>query len=223
MSIVISSETVKDYGLNAGADIVGIAAVGDFCLAPDGYRPSDVLEGCRSVIVLGATFPKEVLKDITEYTATRNEMLTKMTDMAKAVAKQVKKQGCNVKAISASGGKTIDGKHLGHISLKHAAELAGLGTINRNYLLTNHQYGNLLWVSAVLTDAELIPDGKAQEKTCDGCNKCVESCPSGALDDSALFGRKGCSKFFVIENKKFLIKCFRCRTVCPYGLGSAAT
>jgi epoxyqueuosine reductase QueG len=103
--------------------------------------------------------------------------------------------------------------------LKHAAELAGLGIIARNYLLTNPEYGNLLWFSAVLTDADLIPDKKAQYKICDNCNKCVETCPSGALNNPALFGKKECSRFFTIVNKKLEIKCFSCRKVCPYCFG----
>ena len=53
----LSSEMVKEYGLKAGASVVGIAASKDFHLAPEGFKPSDNLEGCRSVIVLGASFP----------------------------------------------------------------------------------------------------------------------------------------------------------------------
>ena len=221
----LTSEIIKEYGLNAGADVVGIAASQDFSLAPEGFKPSDNLEGCLSVIVLGTTFPKEVLNNITDYTASRNAMLTKMTDMAKEVAKRIKVDGYKSKAISGAGGKWVDEgngrkEQFGYISLKHAAELAGLGVIGKNYLLTNHQYGNLLWFSAVLTDAELIPDKKSQYKNfCDNCNKCVEMCPSKSLDNLALFGKKGCSHFFKIENKKFVIKCFLCRTICPYRFG----
>jgi len=218
MTNALNSETVKEYGLNAGASVVGIATSKDFDLAPEGFKPSDNLEGCLSVIVLGATFPQEVLNNSVEYTACRNAMLTKMTNMAKEVAKRINADGYKAKAISASGGKTVvDGNLYGHISLKHAAELAGLGIITRNYLLTNPQYGNLLWLSAVLTDADLIPDKKAQYIICDNCNKCVETCPSGALNNPDLFGKKGCSKFFTIVNRKFEIKCFSCRKVCPYG------
>ena len=215
----INSETVKEYGLKAGANVVGIASCKDFNLAPEGFKPADNLEGCLSVIVLGATFPQEVLSNIGEYTASRNEMLNKMTIMAKEVTKRINATGHKAKAISASGGKFIQGKHYGYISLKHAAELAGLGFINRNYLLTNPQYGNLLWLSAVLTDAELIPDKKPQYKTCDNCNKCVEKCPSGALDNPDLFGNKKCDKFFKIVNRKLEIQCFLCRKVCPHGFG----
>jgi len=223
----LNSEIVKEYGLNAGASVVGIASSKDFRLALKGFNPSDNLEGCRSVIVLGAPSPKEVLKKSTvENTANRNEMLTKMTDMAKKVAKRIKADGYKSKAISASGGKWFEGdgrkEHCGYISLKHAAELAGLGSITRNYLLTNPEYGNLLWLSAVLTDADLIPDKKSQYTFCHNCNKCVEMCPSGALNNPASFGRKECSRFFTMENRKFEIKCFLCRKVCPHSFGKKA-
>jgi len=215
----LTSETVKEYGLNAGARVVGIAASKDFGLAPDGFKPSDNLEGCLSVIVLGSPLPQEVLGSVTEYTVNRNAMLNQMTNTAKEVAKRINTDGYKAKAVSASGGKTVDGKMYGHISLKHAAELAGIGLITRNYLLTNHQYGNLLWLSAVLTNANLIPDKKALNNICDNCNKCVKACPSGALDDPTSFVSKGCSKFFTLVNKKFEIKCFACRKVCPYYFG----
>jgi epoxyqueuosine reductase QueG len=216
----MNSETVKEYGLNAGASVVGIAASKDFGLAPEGFKPSDNLEGCLSVIVLGSPFPQEALTMSTaEYTEIRNAILTRMTGIAKEVEKRIKKDGYKAKAISATGGKFIGGKHWGYISLKHAAELAGLGLINRNYLLTNPQYGNLLWFSAVLTDADLVPDKKAQYNICNNCNKCVETCPSGALENPASFSPKKCDKFYKIVDRKLEIQCFLCRKVCPNRFG----
>ncbi len=226
MAVKLTSAIVKAYGLNAGASVVGIAASKDFVLAPDGFRPTDVLPECVSVVVLGATFSPDVLKDVAEYTASRNAMLTAMTSMAKDVARRIKADGWKTKAISASGGKWVAGdgrkEQVGYISLKHAAEIAGLGVIGKNYLLMNPQYGNLLWLSAVLTDAELMPDEKARFAPCENCNKCVEACPAKALDDLASFGKKGCSDFFTIENRKFLIKCYLCRTICPNSFGRSA-
>ena len=220
----ISSEIVKGYGLSAGASVVGIAASKDFGLAPEGFKPTDVLHECLSVIVLGATFPRVVLNDVALYTASRNEMLTKMTNMAKDVAKQIKRDGYKAREVSGAGGKWVDGdgrkEHFGHISLKHAAELAGLGVIGKNYLLTNSKYGNLLLFSAVLTDADLTPDKKVQYAICDNCNKCVEMCPSKALDDPVSFGKKKCDgTMFKMVNGKWLLECFLCRKVCPNCFG----
>ena len=221
--VTLSVASVKQYGLDAGADVVGIASAKDFALAPVGYKPVDNLPQCASVIILGTTFPKEVLGDVGEYTASRNAMLSKMTDIANTVAKRIKADGHSVKAISSSGGKWVDNngrkQNHGFISLKHAAEIAGLGVIGKNYLLTSPQYGNLIWLSAVLTDAQLTPDKKMDLSLCENCDECVKACPVRALDDITAFGRNDCAKHFVIENKKFKIKCYLCRTVCPHCFG----
>jgi len=221
MTTEIDSKTIKELGITAGASVVGIAPSKDFDLAPEGFKPSDNLENCRSVIVLGTPFPQEaLLKTSAEYTEIRNEMLKKMDGIAKEVTKQIIRKGYKAKAIGGIGGKYVNGKLFGHISLKHAAELAGLGIINRNYLLTNPEYGNLLWFSAVLTDAELIPDEKAQYIVCNNCNKCVEKCPSKALDNPALFGKKECAgTCWKLINGKWELVCFLCRKVCPNRFG----
>jgi epoxyqueuosine reductase QueG len=218
---MINSETVKEYGLNAGASVVGIAASKDFGLAPDGFKPSDKLESCRSVVVLGTPFPQESLSaDFSEYTEIRNGTLKKMDDIAKTVAKQIVSKGYKATAIGGIGGKYVNSKLFGHISLKHAAELAGLGVINRNYLLTNSEYGNLLWFSAVLTDADLLPDKKAKYTVCDNCNKCVEMCPAKALDNPERFDYKAChKKCWRMVNRKWELNCYVCRNICPYCFG----
>ena len=83
MAADLTSEIVKGYGIDAGANAVGIAASKDFGLAPEGFKPTDVLPECLSVIVLAAAFSPEALNDAAEYTASRNAMLSAMTDMAK--------------------------------------------------------------------------------------------------------------------------------------------
>jgi len=216
----LNSEIVKEYGLNAGASVVGVADAKNFNFAPKGFKPTDALKGCRSVIVFGVPSPQEALKTPVDYTDSRKAMVEKMNSIAKNVAKRIKDDGYKTRVIKGFGGKWIDGEQYGTISLKHAAELAGLGIIAKNQLLINPEYGTLLWLSAVLSDVDLIPDEKAQYTICDNCNKCVEMCPSNSLDNPDLFGKKECGKTMLkIINRKWVFECFLCRKVCPNRFG----
>jgi len=212
--------SVKEYGIRAGASVVGIASADSFDSAPDGYRPSDAMEGCRSVIVLGIPFTRGSFSDPAEYTRVRQETIERMSETGKETAKKIKGEGYKVKVVSSIGGKFVDGVTRGPISLKHAAVSAGLGVIGKNYLLINPEYGTLLWFSAVLTDAELVPDKKTEYDICGNCDRCVKACPSNALDDIGSFKKKGCAGHsFRYVNKKWMMDCFRCRTVCPHCFG----
>ena len=223
----MTSETIKEYARNAGASAVGMAAAASFVSAPEGCKPVDVMPDCLSVIVLGCAVPEEPIfaGDTIGFIDIRNEVNQKVTGIANDLGKWLKGEKYKAKSIAGMSGKWVerDGRkeQNGLISLKHAAELAGLGVIGRNYLLTNPQYGNLLWLAAVLTDADLIPDKKAEYNFCDGCSICVEACPSGALDDyPETFGRKKCDgTMFRMVDKKWEIICFLCRKACPYRFG----
>ena len=213
---IIDTDLVKKYGYNAGASEVGIVSSSAFNSAPTGFKPLDVLKSCFSVIVLGTPFPKEALSmNTSDYTDIRNTMVSKIDNIAKEVAKLIKSKGFQTKVIGSVNTKGYNGP----ISLKHAAELAGLGIIGRNYLLTNKKYGNLLFFSAVLTNAELVPDKKAEYMNCDYCYKCVEICPAKALNNPDLFNKKECAKVCIKIDKKVEYRCYLCRKVCPNSLG----
>ena len=217
----LSSEAAKEICRNAGAVVVGIASADDFSSAPEGFKPADVLENCRSVIIIGTPFSREsYFGTPSEYTDVRNATYKKMDAMAKEVAKLIKKEGYVTKTVGSLGGKWIGGFTHGNISLKHAAEIAGLGVIGKNYLLINKDYGTRLWFTAVLTDVELTPDQKSNDDVCNKCNKCIEACPSGALDNLPTFGKKVCANTcFKFVNKKWELHCFLCRKICPHSLG----
>jgi len=227
MANEVNSEAVKEYGLNAGASVIGIAASKDFGSAPDGYKPTDVLPECLSVIVFGSPVPREaILKDDPiGFIDVRNAVNKKVNGVIKKTEKWLKSQGYKARAIVGMSGKWVeqDGRKVtfGLISLKHAAQLAGLGVIGRNYLLTNPQYGNLLWFGAILTDADLVPDKRAEYHFCDSCDICVQACPSGALDNYPVsFARKKCDgTMFKMVDKKWEIMCFNCRKMCPHRFG----
>ena len=221
----ITNEKVKEYGRSAGADLVGIASALDFESAQEGCRPSDGLKGCHAVVVFGCAFTQDALLGTSSvYTEHRSEMIDRISEIAKSLEKWLKENRYKARAVGGFGGKWVEvngrKEQFGLISLKHAAQLAGLGVITRNYLLTNDQYGNLLWLGAVLTDADLDPDKKAEYAFCNNCNICVEICPVKALDSIEAFKKRECGNQFMKKvNNKWEIGCYLCRKMCPYRFG----
>lgn len=217
----MTSEEIKELGYALGANLVGIASTDRFANAPAGHHPEDILPSAQSVVVLGTVLPRNTLEqDIRTYTDIRQEAVAKMDGIAKEIAGQLKKLKYKATPIISLGGKWVDGHFRSRISLKHAAELAGLGIVARNYLLTNDRYGNLLWFTAVVTSLELEPDPMADYEVCNHCNLCVDSCPSGALEKEDDFSQRKCRKVCYVVVKSVLeLRCWECRNVCPYKYG----
>ena len=102
------------------------------------------------------------------------------------------------------------GRYRSIVSLKHAAQAAGLGTIGRHSLLITPEFGSMIWLGAVLCDAEFEPD-RMKENICDNCNRCVEICPVNALRQLELdqqkcwnyaFGNDGEDISFILNKLK---------------------
>ncbi|GAB4263695.1 MAG: hypothetical protein Kow0092_14800 [Deferrisomatales bacterium] len=89
------------------------------------------------------------------------------------------------------------------VSLRHAAVAAGLGVFGRHNLVIHPQLGTRVVFTAVMTDADLPADPPMQASLCTACNRCVENCPGGALDE---------------EGRTHLMKCLKHSQ--PYGLAA---
>ena len=222
----ISSAYVKKISFEFRADLCGIASVDRFKNAPEGFHPQDVLPDCQSVVVLARRFLKSTLfaKSSIPYTDVRNELSRKMDRMAIDLSYELEGKKVLAVPINSIGPNEWDkktNKKRGIISLKHAAELAGLGRIGKNTLLINKNYGNMIWLSAVLISERIEPDPLAEYEGClSSCTLCLESCPIQALDGVSM-NQKACWKYAFGTHKggEWRIKCFACRKVCPHCSG----
>ncbi len=68
------------------------------------------------------------------------------------------------------------------ISLKPAAVESGLGSRGKNTLVINPDHGPYVRFTAILTSAELEPDEPCTTDICGDCMRCVEACPTKALE-----------------------------------------
>ncbi len=222
----MDSSQVKQRLYHAGADLVGIAGIDRFVGAPEGYHPTDVLPGCRSVIVFVKRFLRATLdcNSTVPYTVVRNLLSSMMDEMAVRFCTEMEEAG--IAAVpTGTNGPTMFDTHTERfrniVSAKHCAEAAGLGIIGKNTLLITPEFGNMIWLSVILTEAELEADPLMARGLCPkGCTLCIDACPVGALGEPAMRQTDCWDYAFGGENGgEFIIKCNRCRSVCPMRFG----
>jgi len=109
------------------------------------------------------------------------------------------------------------------------AYMAGVGFIGKNNMLIVPGYGSYVFLSEIFTTADFpFPEPKIIEHQCGNCEKCIESCPIGALKRPYCFDARRCLSYLSIEYKgeikeefskkmyPFFFGCDRCQEVCPF-------
>jgi epoxyqueuosine reductase len=220
----MQSESIKKFMHSLGADVCGIADVDEFKDAPKGFHPKDIMEDAKSVIVYGKQSSKSLFdaKTSSPYTFVRNKTLEKLDNMTLDLSYKLEEAGYSaipIPSVEPYDYWDPERRHgRGLLSLKHAAQLAGLGRIGKNTLLINKTYGNRLWLGAILVSVKLDPDGITEHKSCsNSCTICLDACPQKALDGTTINQRLCREKSFTsTEGGGWVIACNTCRKVCPF-------
>ncbi|MDR3551645.1 MAG: epoxyqueuosine reductase [Clostridia bacterium] len=218
---------IRDYIMSSGADVCGFANIDRFSEAPEGFHPKDIFPDCKSVIVFGIALPKGLTKVDPGliYGYFNNSTCPKVDWVAFRTAKEIERLygGYAVPLPSDDPYEYWDAEKMegrGLISMKHAAVLAGLGTLGKSTLLLNREYGNLLTLGAILTDLDLESDPLAKNICIAGCSLCIQSCPTQALNVGCVNQAKCRPYTYGINARGFnVVNCNKCRTVCPMRFG----
>jgi epoxyqueuosine reductase len=108
------------------------------------------------------------------------------------------------------------------------AHEAGLGWPGKHSVLINETIGSFFFIGIILVNAELKYDKPFAEDKCGSCRMCIESCPTGAINENRTIDTKRCIAYLTIESKspvpdEFASKmegrifgCDRCQEVCPW-------
>jgi epoxyqueuosine reductase len=223
----LEQDGIRQIAISHGADLFGVAPAERFAGAPAGFHPADVYGKTRSVIVFAKRIPPESLhaESCVPYTHCNTLAMQEVDRMTFLISSDLAALGINTVIIPTDDPyecwdeENMTGRAI--LSLRHAAELAGLGVLGRNNLLVNHRYGNMVQIGALLTDREIEPSPLAEYGTCpDGCRICIDTCPAGALDGTTV-NQKLCRPLSIYRNEKgyVLKKCYNCRKDCPLATG----
>jgi epoxyqueuosine reductase len=106
---------------------------------------------------------------------------------------------------------------------------AGIGFIGKNNMLIIPGFGSFFFLAEILTTASLnFPETVPIDNLCSSCSICIESCPSGALEDIFRIDAGRCLSYLTIERDgpvspktgilmdKCFFGCDRCQEVCPF-------
>ena len=218
-------QEIKIFLSDSGADVCGITSVKRFKNAPTGYHPCDLYPKCRSVIVFGTAIPRALLRIDPRivYLKAMSECLAELDRLSFLSGVWLERRGAEAVSLPSDDpcgywdAETSTGKGL--LSMKHAAELAGLGRIGKNALLNNRLFGNRLMIGCVLTNLILESDPMAEDICPPDCRICLDNCPQHALDGRTL-NQQLCREIIYTKNERGVTvnNCNRCRSLCPQAL-----
>jgi epoxyqueuosine reductase len=104
------------------------------------------------------------------------------------------------------------------LSHRHAAVLAGLGSLGKSAMLLTPEFGNRVNLASVLTNVPLAGDPLIRNDLCiPDCDRCVNACPANAIKGDGTVIQKECRKFHSVTTPRGfkLFACWECRKVCP--------
>jgi epoxyqueuosine reductase len=119
---------------------------------------------------------------------------------------------------------------------KGVAYAAGIGFIGKNNMLIIPGYGSYFYLAEILTTHETeLKKEKTFENRCGQCTRCIDACPTGALETPFLLNAAKCLSYLTIEHKgpmdtaygRHMGDCFfgcdRCQEACPFNKEQGTT
>ncbi|MEM7789297.1 MAG: tRNA epoxyqueuosine(34) reductase QueG [Bacteroidota bacterium] len=109
------------------------------------------------------------------------------------------------------------------------AQRAGLGWQGKNTNLLTTTHGSFVFLGELIVDVDLEPDAPFTADHCGSCTRCLDACPTGALDAPYQIDGTRCISYWTIESRTeafpddlasafgtWLFGCDICQDVCPW-------
>ena len=113
---------------------------------------------------------------------------------------------------------------------REGASRAGVGFYGKNTLLITRRHGSWVVLGTVVTTAE-IERSAPLDLDCGSCTRCIDACPTGALDDPGVLDSTKCLSYwsqapgavpseYRAEMGSYVYGCDICQDVCPWNRGT---
>ncbi len=108
------------------------------------------------------------------------------------------------------------------------AARAGLGWFGKNTCLIHPKKGSLFFICEILTSLKIENKIEALPDFCGTCTKCMDICPTQALEKPKVLNANKCISYWTIESRKippielrsqigdWFFGCDLCQTICPW-------
>ena len=190
------------------------------------YDPRLLVEGTKSIVtVLYNYYPKQQIGDNDRYKIAKYAYGTDYHDVLKRKMRQL------LERIETQTGK-LEGTRVfvdsAPVLDRAWAVRSGLGFIGKNTTLIHPKKGSFFFIGHLFLSLEVEETGKTMTNHCGHCTKCLDACPTGALETPFHIDARKCISYLTIEYKGSLAEidpktfqgwmygCDICQDVCPY-------
>ncbi len=190
------------------------------------YDPRLLVEGTKSIVtVLYNYFPKQQIGDNGRYKIAKYAYGADYHDVLKRKMHQL------LERIETQTGK-LEGTRIfvdsAPVLDRAWAVRCGLGFIGKNTTLIHPKKGSFFFIGHLFLPLELQETGKTMANHCGRCTKCIDACPTGALEAPFQIDARKCISYLTIEYKGslegydpkrfngWMYGCDTCQDVCPY-------
>ena len=161
-----------------GADLVGF---GDMTALP-----AEVRDGLPTGVSVAVKYPRGIIRGIHELpTADYFEWYQRLNDRLDAIvtagASFLVEKGHRAVAQTRERVGAGEKENFTRLPHKTVATRAGLGWIGKSALFVTREYGSMIRLSSILTDAPLETSAPVNASQCGGCTVCMDACPAGAV------------------------------------------
>ena len=192
--------------------------------------PRELVPGCKSVVVvLMNYFPGQNQNPSAPHIAKYAYPAIDYHFVLKSKLTELEQKICDVYGPeSVNTGKQHIFVDSAPILEKRWAELAGLGWIGKHTLLIHPGLGSYTFIGIILLNIETEYDSPIAPR-CGTCSRCVDTCPTNALQNGSLDSRR-CISYLTIESRNKIapeyhsllsgniIGCDICADVCPWNI-----